>query len=44
MFISEFESKESLCNVMPEIYKKRDAKKKRANFKGLPELSEMNDN
>ena len=29
MFISEFESKESLCNVMPEIYKKRDAKKKK---------------
>ena len=29
---------------MSEIYKKRDAKKKRANFKGLPELSEMNDN
>ena len=28
MFISEFESKESLCNVMSEIYKKRDAKKK----------------
>ena len=42
MFISEFESKESLCFVMSEIYKKRDAKK--SNFKGLPELSEMSRN
>ena len=28
VFISEFESKESLYNVMSEIYKKRDAKKR----------------
>ena len=27
MFISEFENKESLCNVMSEIYKNGDAKK-----------------
>ena len=27
MFISEFENKESLCNVMSKIYKGRDAKK-----------------
>ena len=37
MFISEFENKESLCNVMPEIYKNR----KKASFKRLPQLSEM---
>ena len=28
MFISEFKNKENLCNVMSEIYKIRDAKKK----------------
>ena len=27
MFVSEFENKESLCNVMSEIYKNGDAKK-----------------
>ena len=27
MFISEFKNKESLCNVMSEIYKNRDAEK-----------------
>ena len=27
MFISGFENKESLCNVMYKIYKDRDAKK-----------------
>ena len=42
MFISKFENKESLCNVMYEIYKNGDAKK--ASFKRLPELSEMSDN
>ena len=42
MFISQFENKESLCNVMSEIYKNGDAKK--ASFKRLPELSEMSGN
>ena len=42
MFISEFQDKESLCNVMSEIYKNGNAKK--ASFKTLPELSEMSGN
>ena len=29
MFISEFENKASLCNVMSEIYENRDAKKRK---------------
>ena len=41
MFVSEFENKESLCNVMSEIYKNRDAKKI---FKRLPKLSEASGN
>ena len=40
MFISQFENKESLCNVISEIYKNCDAKKKPE----LPELSEMSGN
>ena len=43
MFISEFKNKENLCNVMSEIYKIRDAKKK-TSFERLPELSEMRGN
>ena len=43
LFILEFENKESICNVMSEIYKNRDAKKK-ASFKRLPELSEISGN
>ena len=42
IFISEFENKESLCNVMSETYKSGDAKK--ASSKRLPELSEMSGN
>ena len=42
MFISEFQDKESLCNVMSEIYKNGNVKK--ASFKTLPELSEMSGN
>ena len=42
MFISEFENKKSLCNVISEIYKNGETKK--ASFKRLPELSEMNGN
>ena len=42
MFISEFENKESLCNVMSEIYNNGNTKK--ASFKTLPELSEMSGN
>ena len=38
MFISEFEKKENLWNLMSEIYKNRDAKK--ASFKRVPELIE----
>ena len=43
MFISEFQNKESLCNVTSEIYKNGNAKKK-ASFKRLSELSGMNGN
>ena len=43
MFISEFENKESFWNVEHEIYKNRDAKKKKT-FKRLPDLSEMSGN
>ena len=32
MFISEFENKESLCNVMSEIYKKREVSKDCLNY------------
>ena len=39
MFISEFEKKESLRNVISKIYKSHDAKKK-ASFKRFPELFE----
>ena len=42
MFISEFDNKENLCNVMPEIYKNGDAKK--ASLKRLPQLFEMSGN
>ena len=42
MFISEFENKETLCNVMSEIYK--TAMRKKASFKRLPQLSEMSGN
>ena len=42
MFISEFEYKESLCNVMSEIHKNSDARKKK--LKRLPELSETSSN
>ena len=42
MFISEFQNKGSLHNVMSEIYKNGDAKK--ASFKRLPELLEMSGN
>ena len=42
MFISEFENKESPCNVMSELYKNSDSQ--RANFKRLPGLSEMSGN
>ena len=42
MFISKLENKDTLCNVMSEIYKNGDAKK--ASFKRLPELFEMSGN
>ena len=41
MLISEFENKESRCNVMPEIYKNDDAKK---SFERLSEAYEMSGN
>ena len=41
MFIPEFEKEENLWNVMSEIYKNHDAKKKKqASRKRLPELFE----
>ena len=40
MFISEFENKISLGNVVPEI----NGHAKKASFKRLPELSEMSGN
>ena len=42
MFISEFENKESLCNVMSKYTKA--VMRKKASFKRLPELSEMSGN
>ena len=42
MFISEFENKEILYNVISEIYKNGDLEK--TSFKRLPELSEMSRN